>query len=144
MEVTIAKNFHFEAAHRLKDHFGKCEFIHGHSYKLELFLTGSVDPDTGVVLDFLLFDRLYYHKCEALAIADFDHAFIIQEEDPVNVKIYARVIEIGSPPTVENLVLIFKNIIVDALSKDKESYGNICGGKLILWETERSRAEVSF
>jgi 6-pyruvoyltetrahydropterin/6-carboxytetrahydropterin synthase len=49
--ITITRHFEFEAAHKLENHPGKCANIHGHSYKLEVSISGTVLPD-GMVLDF--------------------------------------------------------------------------------------------
>jgi 6-pyruvoyltetrahydropterin/6-carboxytetrahydropterin synthase len=55
--AIVAKTFHFEAAHHLPGHRGKCARLHGHSYKLEIALRGPIKqepgaPDHGMVLDF--------------------------------------------------------------------------------------------
>lgn len=42
--TTIGKTFTFEAAHHLEHHRGKCRRPHGHSYKLEVMVTGAVKP----------------------------------------------------------------------------------------------------
>ncbi len=52
--VEIAKEFRFEAAHRLPhvapDH--KCSRLHGHSYRFEVRLGGRVDTKKGWLRDF--------------------------------------------------------------------------------------------
>ena len=52
--MIIFKKFQFESAHFLpnvpKGH--KCGNIHGHSYKLEVFIEGVVDVAQGWVVDF--------------------------------------------------------------------------------------------
>ena len=56
--ATITKRFTFEASHELPWHKGKCHDPHGHSYKLEVSVRGSVqadeeiNPESGMVLDF--------------------------------------------------------------------------------------------
>ena len=53
--MQIRKHFTFEAAHVLPHHPGKCSRLHGHSYRLEVALEGSLhDGGTsqGMVLDF--------------------------------------------------------------------------------------------
>jgi 6-pyruvoyltetrahydropterin/6-carboxytetrahydropterin synthase len=51
--VEIYKEFTFEAAHHLPkmppDH--KCRRLHGHSYRLRIYVKGDVGP-SGVVVDF--------------------------------------------------------------------------------------------
>jgi 6-pyruvoyltetrahydropterin/6-carboxytetrahydropterin synthase len=52
--TAIFKEFTFEAAHRLPfvpvDH--KCHRLHGHSFRVEVHVTGEVDPRAGWILDF--------------------------------------------------------------------------------------------
>jgi 6-pyruvoyltetrahydropterin/6-carboxytetrahydropterin synthase len=53
--MEIRKRFKFEAAHVLPHHPGKCRFLHGHSYRLEVALRGPLQregPAAGMVLDF--------------------------------------------------------------------------------------------
>jgi 6-pyruvoyltetrahydropterin/6-carboxytetrahydropterin synthase len=50
MENT--KTFRFEASHMLPKHKGKCARLHGHSWVLEVTVSGPVDPETGFVMDF--------------------------------------------------------------------------------------------
>ena len=52
--MDIYKAFHIEAAHRLPNvpagH--KCARLHGHSFKVELVVSGEPGADTGWVMDF--------------------------------------------------------------------------------------------
>ena len=54
MNVRLVHEFRFEAAHRLPKvapgH--KCARLHGHSYKVEVAITGAVDEETGWLIDF--------------------------------------------------------------------------------------------
>ncbi|HEY5257564.1 MAG TPA: 6-carboxytetrahydropterin synthase QueD [Candidatus Baltobacteraceae bacterium] len=53
--MQIRKHFHFEAAHVLAFHPGKCARMHGHSYRLEVAISGPLHesgPATGMVEDF--------------------------------------------------------------------------------------------
>lgn len=43
--------FRFEAAHHLPWHTGKCRGLHGHSYRLDVTVSGPLDAN-GVVVDF--------------------------------------------------------------------------------------------
>ena len=54
MEYELTKTFRFEAAHSLP-HAGeghKCARLHGHSYRVDVHVTGQPDPHTGWVIDF--------------------------------------------------------------------------------------------
>jgi len=69
--MDIFKVFTVEAAHRLphvpEGH--KCARLHGHSFRIELHLSGPVDPHAGWVMDFAdvkaafkpIYDRLDHH-----------------------------------------------------------------------------------
>jgi len=52
--VEIFKTFTLESAHRLPNvpagH--KCARVHGHSFRIELHVSGPVDPQLGWVMDF--------------------------------------------------------------------------------------------
>ena len=66
--MDIYKAFHIEAAHRLphvpEGH--KCARLHGHSFQVQIHVSGPVDPKTGWIMDFAdlktafqpVFDRL--------------------------------------------------------------------------------------
>lgn len=58
MIVELKKEYRFEAAHFLPrvppGH--KCARVHGHSYRIELSVTGPVDPETGWLIDFSVID----------------------------------------------------------------------------------------
>ena len=61
MNVRLVKEFRFEAAHLLpkvpKGH--KCARLHGHSFKIEVAISGPVDPATGWFLDYDVVDRAW-------------------------------------------------------------------------------------
>lgn len=54
MNVELRKSFQFEAAHRLpllpEGH--KCHRLHGHSFKVELMVSGECDPRMGWLMDY--------------------------------------------------------------------------------------------
>jgi 6-pyruvoyltetrahydropterin/6-carboxytetrahydropterin synthase len=53
-QMDVFKIFHIEAAHRLPNvpEGHKCARLHGHSFKIELHVSGEIDPHTGWVMDF--------------------------------------------------------------------------------------------
>lgn len=53
MQMEISKTFTFEAAHVLPKHPGKCSNLHGHSWKLRVYVKGEVNTDTGFVMDYV-------------------------------------------------------------------------------------------
>lgn len=69
--MDIFKVFHIEAAHRLPNlpETHKCSRLHGHSFRVEVHVTGEPDPELGWVVDFAdikqafrpVFDQLDHH-----------------------------------------------------------------------------------
>jgi len=76
-DMNIFRAFTLEAAHRLPNvpagH--KCSRLHGHSFRVELHVSGEVDAHTGWVMDFAdikaafqpLFERLDHHYLNEIA-----------------------------------------------------------------------------
>jgi 6-pyruvoyltetrahydropterin/6-carboxytetrahydropterin synthase len=80
MKARLAHEFRFEAAHRLPNvpEGHKCARLHGHSFVVELAVSGDVDPKTGWLIDFAeieaawkplhdLFDHRYLNEVEGLS-----------------------------------------------------------------------------
>ena len=59
MRVELCREYRFEAAHHLprvpEGH--RCRRLHGHSFRVEIFASGEVDPRSGFLLDFYDLDR---------------------------------------------------------------------------------------
>lgn len=79
LEVTVFREAHFNAAHKLsradwsqeknESVFGKCSnpHYHGHNYKLIVSVKGPIDPNTGFVMDLKVLKALIYeHVTEYL------------------------------------------------------------------------------
>ncbi|MBP6333296.1 MAG: 6-carboxytetrahydropterin synthase, partial [Aminivibrio sp.] len=49
--MLLRKEFTFDAAHNLVEYHGKCERLHGHTYRLAVVLKGSPDRE-GMIADF--------------------------------------------------------------------------------------------
>ena len=61
----------FAAAHQLKMVTEKCENLHGHNWRVELFVAGEELDDSGVLLDFGVIKK---HLAEI--IDSLDHKFL--------------------------------------------------------------------
>ena len=44
----------FAAAHQLREYEGKCEQLHGHNWKVEVYVTGNKLEKNGLLIDFKL------------------------------------------------------------------------------------------
>jgi 6-pyruvoyltetrahydropterin/6-carboxytetrahydropterin synthase len=122
--ACITKSFHFEAAHSLPGHQGKCARVHGHSYKLEVTLRGPLretagTSDYGMVMDFA--DLAGTVKTSI--IERLDH----QELNAVT----------GIHTTAENLIhWIWDELVTHGLP-------DVLLFRIRLWETESGFAEVT-
>ncbi len=71
--MDIFRVFTIEAAHRLPNvpvgH--KCARLHGHSFRVELHVSGEVDPHTGWIMDFAEVKRIFQPIYERL-----DHHYL--------------------------------------------------------------------
>ncbi|HVF18471.1 MAG TPA: 6-carboxytetrahydropterin synthase QueD [Steroidobacteraceae bacterium] len=75
--MHIFRAFTIEAAHRLPNvpQGHKCSRLHGHSFRIELQLSGDVDAHSGWIMDFAdvkaafqpTFDRLDHHYLNEIA-----------------------------------------------------------------------------
>ena len=76
--MLVARDFRFEAAHRLPDHPGKCRHLHGHSYRLRVVCSAPVNEQTGLAIDFAELKRIVQTEVlEHLDHADLNDRFPI-------------------------------------------------------------------
>lgn len=73
--MKITKIFTFDSSHMLDGHDGKCQNLHGHTYKLEITVSDGIikgGAKDGMVMDFTDLKAIVKQH-----ITDpFDHAFI--------------------------------------------------------------------
>ncbi len=110
----------FSAAHRLKTVNKKCERLHGHNWKVQLFLSGSKLKRTGVLLDFKEAKRRLKE-----VIAPLDHQYL--NEIPFFKKI---------SPTSENIAYYLYQKLQVLFAKNKK----IKVAKVTVWESEKTAA----
>lgn len=129
MKVTISRKAHFNAAHRLyrKDWtfekndavFGKCNNpnFHGHNYEMIVSVTGTIDPETGYVMDVKILSDLIKAEVED----KFDHKNLnldVPEFLDLN-------------PTAENIVVVIWNKIRNRIDSKFDL-------EVVLFETPRN------
>lgn len=97
--------------HRLQRHNGKCRFLHGHNYIVDVSVRGPVDDVTGMVIDF------HDLKQSVRDVLDnYDHAFVLEEGDNILREVdQERIIYMTGPPTAENLAGMWRGMIHDIL-----------------------------
>ncbi|MBW2406073.1 MAG: 6-carboxytetrahydropterin synthase QueD [Deltaproteobacteria bacterium] len=67
---------HFAAAHQLKMVAEKCENLHGHNWKIEIYVAGENLNKAGVLIDF---GELKQHV--SVIMAKLDHKFLNELDD---------------------------------------------------------------
>lgn len=84
---------YFDAAHKLVGYEGKCAELHGHTWKVEVFVTGEKLDEIGMLIDFKTLKQKVREITEK-----FDHSFLNDFK------------ELGNP-TSENICrYIFQNL----------------------------------
>jgi len=110
---------HFSSAHQLRGYKGECEKLHGHNYKVQVFVIAERLNEIDIAIDF--------HELKKLVgevIAPLDHVFL-NEIFPFTEK----------NPSSENIA----KWIYDSLRK-KLNNDNIHLSAVTVWESETSSA----
>jgi 6-pyruvoyltetrahydropterin/6-carboxytetrahydropterin synthase len=144
--LTITRKLEFDAGHRIPDHKSQCRNLHGHRYKIEITLAGSVveaegSSENGMIMDFSDVKAL----AQRYLVDIWDHAFLVYEHD-ATVREFLdtldahKTVVINRIPTVENLAQIAFEILRDAY---QDRYGTgLRLHKLVLFETPNCWAEI--
>ena len=82
-KIRVTKRFHFEMAHTLYEYDGLCRNIHGHSYNLDVTISGEPrnepgHPKDGMVLDFGELKNIV----KTQIVNRFDHALMVNRFVP--------------------------------------------------------------
>jgi 6-pyruvoyltetrahydropterin/6-carboxytetrahydropterin synthase len=134
LKVTVSRKAHFNAAHRLHNPhwdsetnervFGKCNnpHFHGHNYDLIVAVTGTIDPQTGYVIDTKILKDLIKTEIEDA----FDHKNLNLDTPEFR----------DLNPTAENIAVVIYNKLKKHLSDSLQL-------KITLYETARNFVEYS-
>ena len=134
MKITVSRKAHFNAAHRLfnpewsdnrnNEVFGKCNNpnFHGHNYELIVSVTGTINPETGYVIDMSLLKQIIKEEIED----SLDHK-----------NLNLDVVEFKSIiPTAENISIYIYNKIKSRLDSNLDL-------EITLYETPRNFVKYS-
>lgn len=77
--VIATQKFHFDAAHRLLNHTGKCRFLHGHRYTAEIDIEARELDKMGMVTDFAHLKKVIGDWINSR----WDHNILLHENDPL-------------------------------------------------------------
>ena len=116
--MYLRKEFTFDAAHNLIHYHGKCEALHGHTYRLAVVLSGMPDGE-GMILDFSELSQIVKDR----VVSRLDHSYIN---------------DILEQPTAENIALWVWDQIEAEVSRPN------CRLSLVeVWETRTSCVSLS-
>ena len=115
-ELRLIKRF--SAAHQLRGYQGKCEALHGHTYKVEVLVRAPELDEIGLALDFKQLKKILEE-----VLAPYDHAFLNQVPpfDQIN-------------PSAENLARVIYHSLKEQLP-EKTSLARV-----LVWESEDAGA----
>lgn len=108
--MLVSREFTFDAAHFLTNYRGKCERLHGHTYRLRVTVEGHVRSD-GLVIDFVLLKEIVKKRI----LDKLDH-FLLNDI-------------IKNPSAERIIVWIWKELNKAGFNKSVRLY------ELKLWET---------
>lgn len=127
--MIVTARLTFSAAHRLhnpgrdaawnRETYGKCDNPrgHGHNYAIDVSVRGSIDPETGMVIDLK-------------KLKDIMRERVVDRVDHTNLNEDVEFLR-GVIPTAENLARAFWQQLVDAIP-----HGELW--EIVLHETERN------
>lgn len=111
---------HFAAAHQLKMVGEKCENLHGHNWKVEVYVNGERLNAAGVLMDFgVLKDHV-----RAL-MREVDHKFLNELDS----------FKVGCPPSSENIARFIAEGLQERLKAAEVSVSRVTA-----WESENACA----
>ena len=123
MEDTMYKlmvKANFAAAHQLRGYTGKCEALHGHNWRVQLYVTAEEINDIGLAIDFK-----ELKKCLHTILETLDHTNL-NELAPFQT----------TNPSSENIARYIFNRATKELKEKKVRVDSIR-----VWESENAYAE---
>lgn len=124
-KVYVTKEFEFESAHNLINYKGACENLHGHTYKLQVTVSGTIcnedESPENLSSDFMVMDFKELKRIVGGLVDNLDHSYLNN---------------FFKNPTAELMaVSIFNHLSQRELPKDVKVES------VKLWETSTSFAE---
>jgi len=134
MITRIYKEVFFEATHRLIHYRGKCFRLHGHQWRVEVWIEGTADERTGIVLDY---------NCIKEVVGRFDHQVILNADDPMaaSIETFHPVVTTPGDPTSE----LIAALIADMINAEAVRQGlDARVAKIRVWESTSCYAERTY
>lgn len=77
--TTATRRLEFDAAHRVLGHGGKCKYLHGHRYVVEVTVQSEELNSLGMVVDFSCIKE----KVGKWIDEELDHNVLLHKDDPL-------------------------------------------------------------
>ncbi len=139
--LSLVRSLRFCAGHRLLGHEGRCAFLHGHNYRVEVeveAIAGGDEVDAvGRVVDFSLIKRRLLGWLDE----HWDHTFILWKEDAPAL----AAVQLADPtkyfllpwnPTAENMARYLLEVVAPHVLGDL----GVVARRVAVWETDESCA----
>ena len=114
-EVMIESSF--SAAHQLKEYNGKCENLHGHNWRIQIWIRGNKIQSNGILIDFYEVEKILEN--------------VLQQIDHTNLNELQHFKEYN--PTAENIAKYLFHILSNHISQE-----NIRLYKVAVWESDKN------
>jgi 6-pyruvoyltetrahydropterin/6-carboxytetrahydropterin synthase len=133
MKAGIYKAVTIDTSHRLLYYKGKCANLHGHRWKVEVWMEGEPDPATQILIDYSLIKQV---------IDKYDHQIILNRDDPMVPRIeeFHPVITTPGDPTSELIASIIRDDL-SAICQKMRIKATV--SKIRVWESPTSCAELT-
>lgn len=133
MITGLYKEVQFDASHRLLHYKGKCANLHGHRWRVEVWMEGEPDATTGILIDYNAIKQV---------IGRFDHQIMLNVTDPMVecISKYQKVITTPGEPTSELLAVLIRDELHEFCHAHNISATVV---KVRVWESPNCYAEVT-
>jgi 6-pyruvoyltetrahydropterin/6-carboxytetrahydropterin synthase len=133
MKVGIYKEVQIDTSHRLLHYKGKCANLHGHRWKIEVWMEGEPDPATQILIDYSLIKQV---------ITKYDHQIILNRDDPMVPRIeeFHPVITTQGEPTSELMAVLIRDDL-SAICRERRIKATVT--RIRIWESPTSCAELT-
>jgi 6-pyruvoyltetrahydropterin/6-carboxytetrahydropterin synthase len=133
MKTGIYKEVQIDTSHRLLYYAGKCANLHGHRWKVEIWIEGVPDPATQILIDYSMIKRI---------VDKYDHQIILNQDDPMvpRIREFNPVITTSGDPTSELMASIIRD---DLYAYCREQGIEATVTKIRIWESPTAFAELS-
>ena len=141
MSYTAIRYHDISCGHRVTNHESKCQYLHGHNYRVTFYVSADELDRVGRVLDFGVIKILLCQWLEE----NWDHRFLAWEQDPLmgrlsdcavgtelRMMIENSIVWVPFNPTAENMAQYLVDVVGPTQLKDT-------GAKLYQVQMEETR-----